>query len=105
MDIFKKTLCCLLLLLLLVPVLPASADEKLGSNKERLEKIQTQIEETIKGLKGKQTESGELSQDLDRLNTEVRRIERLERKATDSYQRFRTSWMKSAKLWRALRGR
>lgn len=64
-----------------LPVLSASAEQELGSNKETLEKIEKQIEETIKGLKGKQAESGELSHDLDRLAAEVRRIERLERKS------------------------
>lgn len=81
MTILHKIYVLLFLTLLLMPGAFAFAEDKLDSNKERLEKIEKQIEETIKGLKGKQTESGALSQDLGRLDVEVRRIERLEKKS------------------------
>jgi len=72
---------------LLFPVLvfllirPAGAEE-LDSSRQKLDQIQQQIEETIKGLRGKQAESGNLSQDLDRLDVELRNVERLEKKSS-----------------------
>lgn len=59
-----------------------AAEEELDSSRKNLEQIQKQIEETIRGLRGKQVESGALAQDLERLSSEVRRIERLEKKSS-----------------------
>jgi septal ring factor EnvC (AmiA/AmiB activator) len=57
--------------------LVAAADDELDSNRERLDQIQLQIEETLKGLRSKKSVSGALSEDLERLDAETRRIERL----------------------------
>jgi len=74
----NKVLCLLLLAALLIPVvLVSAADEELDSSRDRLDKIQQQIEETLKGLRSKKVESGALTEDLQRLDAETRRIERL----------------------------
>jgi septal ring factor EnvC (AmiA/AmiB activator) len=73
-----RMLCWLLLVCLIVPVTPvAAADEELDASRQRLDQIQRQIEETLKGLRGKKSQSGVLSEDLERLKVETRRIERL----------------------------
>jgi septal ring factor EnvC (AmiA/AmiB activator) len=73
-----KGLCWLLLACLATPLSHAvAADNDLDSSRGRLDKIQQQIEETLKGLRSKKSESGVLSEDLERLNAETRRIERL----------------------------
>ena len=74
----NKVLCLLLLAALFIPVaLVSAADEELDSSRDRLDKIQQQIEETLKGLRSKKAERGVLTEDLQRLDAETRRIERL----------------------------
>lgn len=67
-----------LFLCLLLSVTPAlvAADE-LDESRASLAKIQKQIEETLKGLRSKRTETGALADDLGRLDAETRRLERL----------------------------
>jgi len=74
-------LSCLLLVLLILPLSKTYAADELDASRERLDKLQKQIRTTLEGLRNKQSESGALSDDLERLNAEVRRIERLERKS------------------------
>jgi len=62
-----------------VPVV-AAVDE-LDASRERLDKIEQQIKETLKGLRSKQSESGALADELERLDAETRRIERLTAKS------------------------
>ena len=72
-----KKLCWLLLLCLFIPLSPvAAADDELEASRARLDQIQDQIEETLRGLHSKKSESGALSEDLERLDAETRRIER-----------------------------
>jgi septal ring factor EnvC (AmiA/AmiB activator) len=59
---------------------PAAADD-LNESKERLNKIQKQIEEALQGLRNKESQSGTLSEELARLSAETRRIERLTQKS------------------------
>jgi septal ring factor EnvC (AmiA/AmiB activator) len=61
--------------------LPAGADE-LDASKERLDKIQQQIEDALQGLRSKELQKGTLSEELSRLSTETRRIERLTKKSS-----------------------
>ena len=77
-----KGLCWLLLACLVVPI-PAVADtdNELSASQKSLEQIQQQIEKTLKGLRSKKSESGALSEDLERLGIETRRIERLAKKS------------------------
>lgn len=70
-------LAWLLLIAQLVTVSGAFAEGSLDDSKARLEKLQLQIKETLKGLRSKEAASGTLSADLERLATEVRRLERL----------------------------
>ena len=75
-DMVGKKLCWLLLVCLLAPLfVAAAADDELEASRERLDQIQQQIEETLKGLHSKKSQSGELSEDLERLEAETRRIE------------------------------
>jgi len=74
-------LSCLLLVLMILPLSETYAADELDASRERLDKLQKQIRTTLEGLRNKQSESGALSDDLERLNAEVRRIERLERKS------------------------
>jgi septal ring factor EnvC (AmiA/AmiB activator) len=76
-----KLLSRLLILLLALPLGTAHAADELDASRERLDQLQKQIRATLEGLRDKKSESGALSQDLERLNIEVRRIERLERKS------------------------
>jgi len=76
-----RLLSCLLFVLLTLPPCTAYAADELDASRERLEQLQKQIRKTLEGLRNKQSESGALSDDLQRLNAEVRRIERLERKS------------------------
>ena len=76
-----RMLLCLLLVLLILPLSETYAADELDASRERLDKLQKQIRTTLEGLRNKQSESGALSDDLERLNAEVRRIERLERKS------------------------
>ena len=76
-----RLLSCLLLVLLFLQLSETYAADELDASRERLDKLQKQIRTTLEGLRNKQSESGALSDDLERLNAEVRRIERLERKS------------------------
>ncbi len=77
-GMIAKGLCWLLLASLVVPLSPVSAvEDELNTSQKRLDQIQQQIKETLKGLRSKESESGALSRDLERLGTETRRIERL----------------------------
>ncbi|MEJ2198798.1 MAG: peptidoglycan DD-metalloendopeptidase family protein [Desulfuromonadales bacterium] len=76
-----RILSWLLLVLLILPLSKTYAADELDASRERLDKLQKQIRTTLEGLRNKQSESGALSDDLERLNAEVRRIERLERKS------------------------
>jgi septal ring factor EnvC (AmiA/AmiB activator) len=76
-----RVLSWLLLVLLILPLCTADAADELDASRERLDQLQKQIRTTLEGLRNKQSESGALSDDLERLNAEVRRIERLERKS------------------------
>ena len=76
-----KSLSRLLFLLLTLPLCTAHAADELDASRERLDQIQKQIRSTLEGLRNKQSESGALSEGLERLNAEVRRIARLERKS------------------------
>jgi len=71
----------LLILPLALPLCSAQAADALDESRKRLDQIQQEIRSTLEGLRNKQSESGALSDDLERLNIEVRRIERLERKS------------------------
>jgi septal ring factor EnvC (AmiA/AmiB activator) len=57
------------------------AEDGLDSSRQRLDQIQQQIKETLTGLRSKQSEHGSLSQDLEKLDVEVRHIERLTKKS------------------------
>lgn len=74
--------CWLAVSLALAYSSPSAADQ-LDASRERLEKLHQQIESTLAGLRGKETESGELTDDLEQLNAEVRRIETLEKKSRE----------------------
>lgn len=67
----------LMLVCLSMPAFSAPVDEDLDARRERLDQLQKQIEETLKGLRSKKTESGSLAEELESLGNEVRRVERL----------------------------
>ena len=92
-----KLLSRLLILLLALPLCTAHAADELDASRERLDQLQKQIRSTLEGLRNKQSESGALSQDLERLNIEVRRIERLERKSQQQLTEL-TSKIKAKRL-------
>lgn len=78
-----RILFWLLLACLLTPLASVTAaDDELDESQNRLDQIQQQIEETLKGLHSKKSESGTLSEDLSRLNVETRRIKRLSKKSS-----------------------
>ena len=81
-DAIGKRVCTLLFVGLAVSfnVSPVAADD-LNESKERLNKIQKQIEEAMQGLRNKESQSGTLSEELARLSAETRRIERLTKKS------------------------
>jgi septal ring factor EnvC (AmiA/AmiB activator) len=77
-----KSCCWLLLACLVAPLsLATAAEDELDASLERLGQIQQQIDETLKGLRTKKSESGALSEDLARLDAETRKIERLAKKS------------------------
>ena len=81
-GIIGKKFFWLLLAFMLLPLSPvAAADDELDASRKRLDQIQQKIEETLKGLHSKKSQSGALSQDLERLDAETRRIERLTKKS------------------------
>ena len=59
----------------------AVADEQLEQNRDRLADLQKKIENTLRELKGKQVEAGDLSQDLDSMKAEMRRVSRQVKKS------------------------
>lgn len=78
-----RILFWLLLACLLTPLASVTAaEDELDESQNRLDQIQQQIEETLKGLHSKKSESGTLSEDLSRLNVETRRIKRLSKKSS-----------------------
>ncbi len=79
---FGMLLVWLLLAGLVAPMPAAAAGDELDASRQRLDRIEQQIEETLKGLRSKQTESGTLAEELERLNAETRRIERLAGKSS-----------------------
>ena len=62
-------------------VSPAYGKDDLDASRNRLEQLQNQIQETLDGLRKKTSQGGELSQDLERLNVQIRRIERINNKS------------------------
>ncbi len=89
LDMVGKKLCCLLLVCLLAPFSPAvAADDELDASRKRLDQIQQQIEETLKGLHSNKSQSGVLSEDLNRLDAETRRIERQFKKSEQQLSEF-----------------
>jgi septal ring factor EnvC (AmiA/AmiB activator) len=82
----------------------AAAEEELDSSRKNLEQIQKQIEETIRGLRGKQIESGALAEDLERLSSEVRRIERLEKKSNRQLSELSDKLEEKRKILSTLEG-
>ena len=76
-----SVLVCLLAASLALPLSSTVAADQLDESRERLEKLQQQIKTTLAGLRSKKAESGELSDDLEQLNAEVRRIETLAKKS------------------------
>jgi septal ring factor EnvC (AmiA/AmiB activator) len=55
----------------------AAVDDELDASRQRLDKIERQIEQTLKGLRSKEKTSGALADELENLGVETRRIERL----------------------------
>jgi len=92
-----KSLSRLLILLLALPLCTAHAADELDASRERLDQLQKQIRSTLEGLRNKQSESGVLSEDLERLNAEVRRIARLEKKSQQQLTEL-TSKIKAERL-------
>ncbi|MDH3809488.1 MAG: hypothetical protein OES29_12765, partial [Desulfuromonadales bacterium] len=81
-DAIGKRVCTLLFVGLAVSFNPSAvAADDLNESKERLNKIQKQIEEAMQGLRNKESQSGTLSEELTRLSSETRRIERLTQKS------------------------
>ncbi len=73
-------LCRFLLGCLLMATLAVGASgEELDQSRDRLTEIQSQIDETLKGLRSKRVASGALADELARLDSETRRIEKLTR--------------------------
>jgi len=78
LGILAKRLCWLLLVCLMTPMTTlADTAEELDASRQRLDQIEQQIKQTLEGLRSKKSASGALSQELERLDTETRRIERL----------------------------
>lgn len=77
-GIFGDKLSCLLLVCLIIALISVSASaDELDESRQRLDQIERQIKETLEGLSSKKKASGALSQELERLDAETRRIERL----------------------------
>jgi septal ring factor EnvC (AmiA/AmiB activator) len=76
-----KLLLCLPLVWLTLSFSPVAAEDELDSSRQRLDTIQKQIEKTLESLRSKESEKGVLSEDLDRLNNEVRRLARIKKKS------------------------
>lgn len=76
-SVGRLVLVCLIISL---PVRGSFADE-LDESQLRLQQIEKQIGETLKGLHSKKTEGGALSEELEQLAIETRRIEQLTNKS------------------------
>ena len=76
-----RMLSWLLLVLLILPLCKTYAADELDASRERLDKLQKQIRTTLEGLRNKQSERKALSDNLERINTEVRRIEKKKKKS------------------------
>jgi septal ring factor EnvC (AmiA/AmiB activator) len=90
-DAINNEVCALLLVCLSVSFNPSPvlADD-LNESKERLTKIQEQIEEALQGLRNKESQSGSLSEELTRLSAETRKIERLTQKSSQQLSELST---------------
>lgn len=76
--IIGRILCCLLLGCLAGPIAPVgAAGDELDASRQRLDKIEQQITQTLKNLRSKESASGALAEELDNLDAETRRLERL----------------------------
>jgi septal ring factor EnvC (AmiA/AmiB activator) len=88
-GMIEKRICWFLFFCLVTPLaFAATAEDELDSSRGRLDQIQQQIEETLKGLRNKNLESGALSEDLERLDAETRRIERLTKSSSQQLSEF-----------------
>ena len=80
--VISAKLLQILILIVLVGFCPgALAADDLDSSRTRLDKLQKQIEKTMKELRSRQSEGGSLSEEIEKLNNEVRRIARLKKKS------------------------
>lgn len=93
-----------LLLAVLAATLAAAAvaADELDASRQRLGQIEQQIEQALKGLRGKQSESGTLAQDLERLDAETRRIERLAKSSTQQLDELNARLEKQRQALREL---
>lgn len=82
-GVIGKSFCAILLCGLAgsFHVSPVVADD-LAASKERLNRIEKQIEDALQGLRNKESQSGSLSEELARLSSETRRIEQLTQKSS-----------------------
>lgn len=78
----KGAFWLMLAVAIVAPAGAAAAEDSLDASRERLDKIEQQIEQTLKGLRSKQSQSGELAEELERLDSDTRRIERLAERST-----------------------
>jgi septal ring factor EnvC (AmiA/AmiB activator) len=70
-------LCWLLLACLVAPTAAGAAGgDELDASRQRLDKIEQQIAQTLKGLRSKESASGALAEELASLDAETRRLER-----------------------------
>jgi septal ring factor EnvC (AmiA/AmiB activator) len=82
-GLIGKIISCLLIVCLFPPVLHSlAADDDLNTSRSNLSQIQKQIDETLKGLRSKKIKSGALTEDIDRLDAETRRIAGLVKSST-----------------------
>lgn len=83
MSVVLRRLQYFFLILVCLCWLPAAAvaDEQLEQNKDRLADLQKKIEKTLRDLKGKRVEAGDLNRDLNSLKTEMRRVSRQVKKS------------------------
>lgn len=73
--------CSLLLACLVIAMIAPAWGDELEASRQRLDQIEQQIKETLQGLRSKKSESGVLAKELERLDTEMRRLERLAKKS------------------------
>ena len=80
-GISVKTVLFLFLTAMMSSICPAYGKDDLDASRDRLEQLQNQIQATLEGLQQKTSQGGELSHDLERLNVQIRRIERINNKS------------------------